>query len=149
MRTFFGFLTGLLFGVGLVISGMSNPAKVLNFLDIFGAWDPSLAFVMGGATLTTYVGYRLVWRRPQPVLESSFALPTHQAIDAPLLTGATLFGIGWGIGGFCPGPAWTALPLMAPGTLIFIPAMLCGLIIGNAALDRYRTRTSRRQTASA
>ena len=148
MRSLFGFLTGLLFGLGLVISGMSDPAKVLNFLDVFGTWDPSLAFVMGGATLTTYVGYRLVWRRPKPVLESGFALPTQSAIDAPLLTGAAMFGIGWGIGGFCPGPAWTALPLLAPGTLIFIPALLCGLVIGNAALDRYRSRSERRTVSA-
>lgn len=130
MRLFFGFLSGLVFGLGLVISGMSDPAKVLNFLDVFGTWDPSLAFVMGGATLTTFIGYRLIWRRPSPLLSQTFDLPSNRQIDAPLLTGAALFGIGWGIGGFCPGPAWTALPLLAPGTLVFIPAMLAGLWLG-------------------
>ena len=130
MRIVWGFLSGLVFGLGLVISGMANPAKVLNFLDLAGTWDPSLAFVMGGATLTAFVGYRLVWRRTAPVLDRTFDIPKNRAIDRPLLTGAALFGIGWGIGGFCPGPAVTALPLLAPGTLIFLPAMLAGLWLG-------------------
>ncbi|MGA0613909.1 DUF6691 family protein [Paracoccus sp. KR1-242] len=130
MRAAWGFLCGLVFGLGLVISGMSDPAKVLNFLDVAGSWDPSLAFVMGGATLTAFIGYRLVWRRNTPVLEPAFDIPQNRRIDRPLLAGALLFGIGWGIGGFCPGPAWTALPLLAPGTLIFLPAMLAGLWLG-------------------
>ncbi|WP_249219105.1 DUF6691 family protein, partial [Loktanella sp. SALINAS62] len=118
MRIILGLVSGLIFGVGLVVSGMSDPAKVLNFLDVFGAWDPSLAFVMGGASVTAFIGYRLVWRRGAPVVMDSFDLPTADRIDAPLLTGAAVFGIGWGIGGFCPGPAWTALPLAQPGTLV-------------------------------
>ena len=130
MRILLGFLSGLVFGLGLVISGMSNPAKVLNFLDVFGAWDPSLAFVMGGATLVTFIGYRIILQREHPVLLTGFQLPTSTAIDKPLLVGAALFGIGWGIGGFCPGPAWTALPLMASGTLAFLPAMLVGFLLG-------------------
>ena len=132
MRPVFGFLAGLLFGVGLILSGMANPAKVLNFLDIFGAWDPSLAFVMGGASLTAFVGYRLVWRQPRPVLMEAFQIPNSSDIDTRLLTGAAIFGIGWGIGGFCPGPAWTALPMAAPGTLVFVPAMLIGIVGGRA-----------------
>lgn len=131
MRIALGFLSGLVFGLGLVISGMANPAKVLNFLDLAGSWDPSLAFVMGGASVTAFIGYRLVWRRPAPALEPTFDVPTNTRIDRPLITGAALFGIGWGIGGFCPGPAWTALPLLAPGTLVFLPAMLVGLWIGS------------------
>ncbi len=130
MRMIYGFLAGLIFGVGLVISGMSDPAKVLNFLDLAGAWDPSLAFVMGGASVTAFIGYRLVWKRPAPLVMPDFDIPQSTAIDRPLLIGAALFGIGWGIGGFCPGPAWTALPLAAPGTLIFIPMMLIGILIG-------------------
>lgn len=130
MRALWGFLSGLVFGLGLVISGMADPAKVLNFLDLAGAWDPSLAFVMGGATLTAFIGYRLAWRRKAPVLHQSFDIPRSRTIDRPLLVGAALFGIGWGIGGFCPGPAFTALPLLAPGTLIFLPAMLAGLWLG-------------------
>ncbi|APE44468.1 hypothetical protein BOO69_14385 [Sulfitobacter alexandrii] len=130
MRIIFGFLSGLVFGIGLLLSGMANPAKVLNFLDVFGAWDPSLAFVMGGASVTAFVGYRMSWRRHSPALMAEFDVPSATHIDAPLLTGAALFGIGWGIGGFCPGPAWTALPMAAPGTLVFVPAMLIGIFAG-------------------
>jgi uncharacterized membrane protein YedE/YeeE len=130
MRALFGFLSGLVFGLGLVISGMANPAKVLNFLDIAGTWDPSLAFVMAGAAGVTFIGYRLAWRRATPLLEPKFDVPTNTSIDRPLVAGAALFGIGWGIGGYCPGPALTALPLLAPGTLVFVPAMLIGLWLG-------------------
>ena len=133
MRGLFGFLSGLVFGLGLVISGMANPAKVINFLDLAGSWDPSLAFVMGGATLTAFIGYRLAWRQPKPVLTEKFEIPSSTAIDRPLIAGAAIFGIGWGIGGFCPGPALTSLPLLAPGTLAFVPAMLLGLWLGSRA----------------
>ena len=133
MRNLSGLVAGLVFGLGLVISGMADPAKVLNFLDLAGPWDPSLAFVMGGATLTAFVGYRLAWRRPSPVLADRFELPSSTAIDRPLIVGAAVFGIGWGIGGFCPGPALTSLPLLAPGTLVFVPAMLVGLWLGPRA----------------
>ncbi|WP_281968711.1 DUF6691 family protein [Roseovarius nanhaiticus] len=132
MRPLFGFLAGLVFGVGLLWSGMANPAKVLNFLDVFGAWDASLAFVMGGASLTAFIGYRLAWRQSRPLLLADFQIPTSSDIDLRLLSGAAIFGIGWGIGGFCPGPAWTALPMAAPGTLIFVPAMLIGITLGRA-----------------
>ena len=145
VRTALGFLCGLVFGVGLLVSGMANPAKVLNFLDVAGAWDPSLAFVMGGASLTAFAGFRLAWRRPRPVALPRFDLPTRTAIDAPLLGGAALFGIGWGIGGFCPGPAWTALALGAPGTLVFVPAMVLGLVGGRmiAPVLSFPSRTGR------
>lgn len=130
MRPLFGFLAGLVFGLGLILSGMSNPAKVLNFLDVFGHWDPSLAFVMAGASVTAFIGYRLVWRRPAPALMPDFDIPKNTTIDRKLLGGAAVFGIGWGIGGFCPGPAWTTLPMMTPGALAFVPAMLVGIWIG-------------------
>lgn len=133
MKTIAGFLCGLLFGVGLVISGMSNPAKVLNFLDLFGTWDPSLAFVMGGAVLVAFFGYTIVLRRPAPVLDTAFHLPTKQDLDGKLLTGAATFGVGWGLGGFCPGPAFTALPLLSPGILAFFPALLIGMWAGRMA----------------
>jgi uncharacterized protein len=120
-------ISGTLFGIGLVVSGMSNPAKVLNFLDVFGTWDPSLAFVMAGALIVTTIGYRLAWRQPKPVLADMFDLPVSQIIDNRLLIGAATFGIGWGLSGFCPGPAVTALALLAPGTLVFVPAMLIGM----------------------
>lgn len=118
---------GLLFGVGLVVSGMSDPAKVLNFLDLFGTWDPSLAFVMGGAVIVAFVGYRLVLARPAPIAGGRFHLPERTEIDRRLLVGSAIFGLGWGLGGFCPGPALTALGLAAPGTLAFVPAMLLGM----------------------
>lgn len=127
MRVAASLAAGLLFGLGLVISGMSDPAKILNFLDIFGAWDPSLAFVMAGAVAVTFFGYRLVLARKQPLFDASFHLPTAKDIDPPLLAGASTFGVGWGLSGFCPGPAITALPLLAEGTLVFVPAMLVGM----------------------
>ncbi|GGK19664.1 DUF6691 family protein [Salinarimonas ramus] len=130
MRSLVGFLAGLLFGIGLVVSGMADPAKVLDFLDLFGTWDPSLAFVMGGAVLVTFLGFRLVLRRRAPVLMERFDLPGTRLVDGRLLTGAVVFGVGWGLGGFCPGPAITALPLMAPGTLVFVPMMILGLWAG-------------------
>lgn len=136
MRGLAGFVSGLVFGLGLLVSGMADPAKVTNFLDIAGHWDASLAFVMGGAALVTFIGYRLAWRRAAPVLADGFDLPGARRIDRPLLLGAALFGAGWGIGGFCPGPAWTALPLLAPGTLIFVPAMLLGLWLGARVRSR-------------
>ena len=118
---------GLLFGVGLVISGMADPAKVLNFLDLFGAWDPSLAFFLGGAVFVDFFGYRLVLTRDKPIFGGGFHAPTRNDIDARVIAGPALFGIGWGLGGFCPGPALTALGLGAPGTLAFVPAMFLGM----------------------
>ncbi|QPC86936.1 YeeE/YedE family protein [Mesorhizobium sp. NBSH29] len=118
---------GLLFGAGLVVSGMSDPAKVLNFLDVFGTWDPSLAFVMGGAVLVTFLGYRLVLARGEPLFGNRFHMPTSKDVDARILVGPAIFGIGWGLGGFCPGPALTAFGLGATGTLAFVPAMILGM----------------------
>jgi uncharacterized protein len=122
-------VVGLIFGIGLVVSGMANPAKVQNFLDLAGSFDPSLAFVMGGAVVVTFIGYRLAFQRKAPIAADRFRLPTKTDIDSALLIGAGLFGIGWGLGGYCPGPALTALPLLATGTLVFVPAMAAGLLI--------------------
>jgi uncharacterized protein len=127
MKIAVNLLVGLLFGFGLIVSGMANPAKVLNFLDLTGTWDPSLAFVMGGAMLVTILGYRLTMRRSAPLFDTRFHLPTVSQIDASLIGGSALFGIGWGLGGLCPGPALVALPLMAPGTLAFVSAMIVGI----------------------
>lgn len=102
---------GLIFGLGLTISQMIDPAKVLGFLDVAGSWDPSLAFVMGGALLVTIPGFRMVLPRSAPILNSHFHLPTKRDLDARLLAGAAIFGAGWGIAGMCPGPAITALGL--------------------------------------
>ena len=127
MRMFVNFAAGLIFGLGLVMSGMADPAKVLNFLDLTGTWDPSLAFVMAGAIAVTAIGYAVVLKRPRPILEPAFELPPKSPVDRRLLTGAAIFGTGWGLGGFCPGPALTSLSLAAPGTLVFVPAMLIGI----------------------
>jgi uncharacterized protein len=127
---------GLLFGLGLVVSGMANPAKVLNFLDLFGTWDPSLAFVMGGAVLVTFLGYRVVLTRARPVAADRFHLPADRAVDARVIVGPAIFGIGWGLGGFCPGPALTALVLGEPGTLAFVPAMFIGMWAARLIGDR-------------
>jgi uncharacterized membrane protein YedE/YeeE len=120
-------LAGFIFGLGLLISGMADPAKVLNFLDLAGTFDPSLIFVMLGAVVVTFAGYRLVLRRPRPLLAERFFLPTLKEIDARVILGPAIFGIGWGLSGFCPGPAITSLALLAKGTLIFVPAMLAGI----------------------
>ena len=126
---------GLVFGAGLVISGMADPAKVLNFLDLFGTWDPSLAFVMGGAVIVAFFGYRLVFTRPAPIV-GFYHLPTRNDIDSRLVAGAAIFGVGWGLSGFCPGPAITALGLGQPGTLAFVPAMIVGMWAARLAADR-------------
>jgi hypothetical protein len=131
---------GLLFGIGLVVSGMADPAKVLNFLDPLGSWDPSLAFVMAGAVTVTFFGYRLTLARSRPVLGTAFQLPTRTELDRRILVGPAIFGIGWGLGGFCPGPAITALGLAQAGTLAFVPAMLIGMwaarMVGEGKQDK-------------
>ncbi len=112
---------------------MTNPAKVLNFLDFAGSWDPSLAFVMGGAVITTTIGYRLAWRSKSPLCDAIFHLPQKTRIDARLVAGAALFGIGWGLVGFCPGPALTALSFGGWPTLLFVAAMVAGMIVFDQA----------------
>lgn len=129
MSLLFNLAAGLIFGLGLVISGMANPAKVLNFLDVAGHWDPSLAFVMAGAIAVTATGYWFVLRRSKPLLDDSFHLPGRNTIDRPLVIGSAIFGLGWGLFGFCPGPAITSLGLAATGTLVFVPAMLIGIAV--------------------
>ena len=125
------FAIGLVFGFGLLLSGMSDPAKVLNFLDLAaipaGTWDPSLAFVMAGAIAIGFVGYRYVLRRPQPLFARRFHLPTRHDVDLRLVTGAAIFGIGWGLAGFCPGPALTALGFGSHAAIIFAAAMFAGM----------------------
>ncbi|UYV35640.1 YeeE/YedE family protein [Rhodobacteraceae bacterium D3-12] len=132
MRFILPYLTGLVFGVGISISGMANPAKVLNFFDIAGAWGPSLIMVMGGALVTTFIGYRLVFRRPAPLLEAGFNLPGSRVIDAKLVGGSAVFGIGWGISGFCPGGA---LPVLGTGrweVFAFTGALVVGIFLARA-----------------
>lgn len=123
-------LIGTLFGAGLALSGMMNPAKVAGFLDLFGVWDPSLAFVMGGGVIANFIGHRIVTGRAAPVFADGFSLPTRTDIDSRLLLGAALFGVGWGLAGLCPGPAIASI-LMAPGELaLFVLMMLTGLAVG-------------------
>jgi len=121
-------LFGVIFGCGILLSGMGNPAKVLNFFDFAGRWDPSLAFVMGGALLVTMIGYRLVLPRGAPLLEASFALPTNTKLDAPLLGGSALFGVGWGITGFCPGGVVPMIASGHAGPVIFVGGLIAGII---------------------
>lgn len=120
-------LAGIFFGVGLVIAGMIDPAKVLNFLDVAGTWDPSLAFVMGGAIAVTATGYWLVGKRDQPLFESKFHLPAARDIDARLITGAALFGAGWGLVGLCPGPAIASLAFATAPIFAFVSALFAGV----------------------
>ncbi|MCB5409386.1 DUF6691 family protein [Pseudogemmobacter faecipullorum] len=127
MRILTAALIGLIFGAGIALAGMINPAKILNFFDIAGSWDPSLAFVMAGALIVTAIGYRLVWQRKAPVLEAKFSLPTRRDLDPALIGGSALFGIGWGIAGFCPGGAIPALGLGKSDALLFVAAMLAGI----------------------
>ncbi|HEX3380746.1 MAG TPA: DUF6691 family protein [Paraburkholderia sp.] len=117
---------GLLFGAGLALAGMTRPQKVLGFLDVAGHWDPSLLFVLGGALLFATVAFRLVLRRGSPLLETSFDLPATKTIDARLVGGALIFGLGWGLSGFCPGPAIALLAAPNIEALYFLPAMLAG-----------------------
>ena len=121
-------LFGLIFGTGIAISGMINPAKVLNFFDIAGNWDPSLLLVMGSALTVTAIGFRFVLRREQPVLDQQFHLPTRRKLDVPLIAGSAVFGMGWGIAGFCPGGAIPALGLGDLSALAFVTAMIAGII---------------------
>lgn len=132
-----GLITGLIFGAGLSIGGMTDPARVLGFLDIFGQWDATLAFVMGGALVTTSLGYRWVLKRPAPLFGDSFHLPKRTDIDLPLVGGAGLFGIGWGLVGYCPGPALASLAAGQTGTLMFVVAMVLGLILGGYGRQKF------------
>lgn len=129
MSLLINFAIGLIFGLGLVISGLANPEKVQNFLDLAGNWDPSLALVMGAAVITTFIGFRLVFTRRKPLCSLDFDVPAKRKADTALITGSILFGIGWGLGGICPGPAMTTFGMAATGTLIFVPAMITGMLI--------------------
>lgn len=122
-------LAGALFGVGLAMSGMTDARRVLGFLDLFGDFDPTLVFVLGGAAATTAVLFRFVLRRGAPVLAETFQLSKLKHIDRKLLVGAALFGIGWGIAGYCPGPALAGLGVGSAEAIWFVPAMLAGILL--------------------
>ena len=133
-------LAGALFGLGLAVSGMMDPAKVVGFLDFAGDWDPTLLLVMGGALLACIPAFRLVLKRTRPVFADGFDLPTKSALDARLLGGAAMFGVGWGLSGFCPGPAVAALvPALASGlapVLVFFAAMISGMVLYARVFER-------------
>jgi uncharacterized membrane protein YedE/YeeE len=129
MRMIASLLCGLVFGAGLLISGMVQPTKVLGFLDIFGAWDPSLAVVMAAALAVSVPGFRLANGRSRPLLDTQSFWPTRNQIDRPLIIGAALFGIGWGLVGLCPGPALESLATLSPGILVFVAAMAGGMTL--------------------
>ena len=123
----FSFFVGLTFGAGLLLSGMTQPAKVVGFLNVAGDWDPSLAFVMLGAIAVHLLAYRLVPRMPRPVWGARWGIPTRRDVDGRLIAGAALFGAGWGLAGYCPGPGLTALSAGEPTTLLFVASMLAGM----------------------
>ena len=129
LRIFAALGCGAVFGLGLAISGMMNPAKVIGFLDVAGSWDPTLALVMGGALLVAIPAYRMILARRRPVLADGFSLPTRTKLDAPLILGSALFGVGWGLVGFCPGPAVAAVVTGLPAVLGFVAAMLAGMAL--------------------
>lgn len=137
MTTLSAFVAGLVFGFGLLVSGMANPEKVLAFLDLAGDWDPSLALVMAGAVAVGLVAFAAAGRRRETLLGAPLQLPTARTIDKRLVVGSTVFGIGWGLAGLCPGPALVGAGLLAPKVLVFAAAMLLGMV-GFEAMERRR-----------
>jgi uncharacterized membrane protein YedE/YeeE len=145
IQPFFALLSGTLFSLGLAVSGMVNPAKVLAFLDIAGHWDPTLAFVMLGALAVTTPAFRFVLKRRQPWFAPRFALPTKTDLEPRLVLGAALFGIGWGLAGLCPGPAVTDLVTGQSSLVLFVVAMIAGMLLS----DGFDTKSTIRATVKA
>lgn len=135
-RAVVAFVCGLVFGAGLIISQMSNPAKVIGFLDITDKWDPSLALVMGGAVVVFGVLYRLALRQGTPLFAPRFSLPEKESLEAPLVVGALIFGVGWGLGGFCPGPAIVSAAFGDARVWAFVAAMMASMLIYRIGLRR-------------
>jgi hypothetical protein len=130
------FVVGLLFGLGLMLSGMTDPGKVMGFLDLFGNWDPSLALVMGGAIMVGFFAFTVAKKRTSTFLGGALRLPTHTDLDKKLVIGSVLFGAGWGLAGFCPGPALVSMADGQPKALVFVLAMLVGML-GFELMDRF------------
>jgi uncharacterized membrane protein YedE/YeeE len=128
-------LSGLLFGLGLTLSGMINPGKVIGFLDLAGNWDPSLALVMMAALAVTVPSFHLILKRKRPLFEEKFFLPTKLDIDPQLISGAALFGIGWGLAGLCPGPALAGIASLNSSVIIFVAAMIAGILLHHVLLE--------------
>jgi len=141
------FLVGLLFGWGLLISAMTDPSKVLGFLDLAGAWDPSLAFVMGGAVLVGLVGFTVAKKRTRSFLGSAMHLPTSRHIDRRLVLGSLTFGAGWGLAGFCPGPAVVAMGTGESKAALFVVAMIAGMLVFEV-LDRWTQPSAARDSGA-
>ena len=146
MPLIFSLLAGVIFGAGLTLSDMVNPARVSNFLDFAGNWDPTLIFVMAGGLAVTTLGYKFIFRRSSPVVDEQFHLPTQRQIDLPLIGGAALFGVGWGLAGICPGPALADLVTLEPKVLVFVVAMLVGMIAASALRVRIDAMKALRQS---
>ncbi|HJV86360.1 MAG TPA: DUF6691 family protein [Noviherbaspirillum sp.] len=140
MNILFAFLAGLIFGLGLIVAGMANPAKVLGFLDLAGKWDPSLALVMGGAVIVGLAGFALANRRSLSLLNLPMQLPNIGQVDLRLVGGNLLFGIGWGLSGICPGPALVLIGAGAPKGMLFVIAMLAGMALFEV-IERFRQRS--------
>lgn len=138
MRYLTSLLCGVLFGIGLTISGMVNPAKVIGFLDVAGAWDPTLAFVMAGATVPMFVAWIVKKNMKNPIIEAKFDISQNTKVDRPLLIGATIFGAGWGMAGICPGPGLAALTFGESGIIIFVISMIIGMVIFNVSQRSFR-----------
>lgn len=149
MRAASWFVLGALFALGLGLSGMTQPAKVLGFLDVAGAWDPTLLFVMGSAVVVNFIGFRLTAGRPHPLLAARFDIPSRRDIDLPLLAGAAIFGLGWGLAGFCPGPALVALAGGSLDVIVFVAAMFAGFALKDALIRPAAPRENIRQPAGA
>ena len=147
MGNLFSLIAGLLFGLGLAISGMINPAKVIGFLDVAGKWDLSLAFVMGGALFVTAFSFRLISKRPVPIYSDMFHLPAKKNLDRQLIIGAAIFGLGWAMTGLCPGPALASIGLLDGNLLIFVLALLIGSFLANSR-PSMRINTSLRHSAA-
>ena len=144
MNAVSAFVVGLLFGVGLILSGMTDPSKVIGFLDLAGAWDPSLACVMGGAILVGFVAFRLARTRTESFLGGAMHLPTARYIDRELILGSLAFGVGWGLAGYCPGPAVVALGAGQDKAVVFVIAMIAGMALYEAADRLLHARRRRR-----
>lgn len=144
MLRFFEFIAGLLFGLGLILSGMTNPAKVLGFLDLFGLWDPSLAFVMGGAILVGIFAFALARKRTTNFFGGPMHLPKATHIDKRLVVGSLMFGVGWGLAGFCPGPVLVSMAAGHDKALVFVAAMLIGMMIFEIAERARATRAAQK-----
>ena len=129
-------IIGAVFGIGLAIAGMLNPIKVVGFLDVFGDWDPSLAFVMGGGALVNAIGHRFVMKRKAPIQCTTFSMPTSTNIDKPLVNGSVIFGVGWGLAGLCPGPVVASLLLNGQAMLPFFGLLFTGLLVGQIVMRR-------------